>query len=194
MELPVTGEILKWLALPFGILFGALLHRGGVANYDVIVNQFRLKDFTVLKVMFTAIIVGGIGVLALHGFGHADYHIKPANLLGVLLGATLFGVGMVVYGYCPGTGLVAIATGSVHALVVVGGMLAGGALYALSFPWMRDHILAVGAWGKIRLPDVSGVPDWIWFALLSAIAGAVFWLIETRAGPAKCSDGSAKPS
>src|SRR5450759_3836941 len=94
------------------MLFGVLLHRGGVANYNVIVNQFRFRDFTVLKIMFTAIIVGGLGVLVLHGAGHAQYHIKPANMLGVVLGAALFGVGMVLYGYCPGTGIAAIATGS----------------------------------------------------------------------------------
>ena len=61
MNFPVSVEAARWLAIPLGILFGVLLHRGGVANYNVIVNQFRFKDFTVLKVMFTAIIVGGIG-------------------------------------------------------------------------------------------------------------------------------------
>ena len=59
MTFPVSAETARWLAIPMGILFGVLLHRGGVANYNVIVNQFRFKDFTVLKIMFTAIIVGG---------------------------------------------------------------------------------------------------------------------------------------
>ena len=112
MTLPITGETALWLAIPFGTLFGLLLHRGGVADYNVIVNQFRFRDFTVLKIMLTAILVGGVGVLVLHGLGHAEYHIKPANLLGVGLGAALFGVGMALYGYCPGTGVAAIATGT----------------------------------------------------------------------------------
>ena len=60
MNFPVSAETARWLAIPMGILFGVLLHRGGVANYNVIVNQFRFKDFTVLQIMFTAIIVGGI--------------------------------------------------------------------------------------------------------------------------------------
>ncbi|HZL77226.1 MAG TPA: YeeE/YedE thiosulfate transporter family protein [Candidatus Limnocylindrales bacterium] len=183
MNFPVSAETARWLALPLGIIFGVLLHRGGVANYNVIVNQFRFKDFTVLKVMFTAIIVGGIGVLLLKSTGHAQYHIKPANMLGVALGATLFGVGMVLYGYCPGTGVAAMATGSLHAMVGFVGMLVGGVLYALSFTWVEAHVQSVAALGKVRLPDITGVPDWGWFVILSAIAGVVFWLIETRFKP-----------
>ncbi len=114
--------------------------------------------------------------------GHAQYHIKPANMLGVSLAATLFGVGMVLYGYCPGTGVAAIATGSVHALIGFAGMLLGGVLYALSFAWVEEHIQKVAALGKVRLPDITGVPDWAWFLILAAIAGVVFWLLETRVG------------
>jgi uncharacterized membrane protein YedE/YeeE len=147
------------------------------------VNQFRFKDFTVLKIMFTAIIVGGLGVLVLKTAGHAQYHIKPANMLGVSVGALLFGVGMVLYGYCPGTGVAAVATGSLHALVGFVGMLVGGVLYALSFTWVEANIQKVAALGKVRLPDLTGVPDWGWFVILSIIAAVVFWLIETRFKP-----------
>ncbi len=180
MNFPVSAETARWLAIPMGIIFGVLLHRGGVANYNVIVNQFRFKDFTVLKIMFTAIIVGGIGVLLLKNTGHAQYHIKPANMLGVVMGAALFGIGMVLYGYCPGTGVAAMATGSLHAIVGFVGMLVGGVFYALSFTWVEAHIQKVAALGKIRLPDITGIPDWGWFVILSIIAGTVFWLIETR--------------
>lgn len=181
MNFPVSTETALWLALPMGLVFGVLLHRGGVADYNVIVNQFRFRDFTVLKIMFTAIIVGGIGVLVLKSSGHAQYHIKPANMLGVALGAALFGIGMVLYGYCPGTGVAAMATGSLHALTGFLGMLIGGVLYALSFTWVEAHIQKVAALGKLRLPEVTGIPDWGWFAILCVIAGVVFWLIETRA-------------
>lgn len=180
MELPVSAETARWLAIPMGVIFGVLLHRGGVANYNVIVNQFRFRDFTVLKVMFTAILVGGVGVLVLHQFGHAAYHIKPANMAGVTLGAALFGVGMVLYGYCPGTGVAALATGSVHAVTGFAGMLLGGVLYALSFAWVESHIQKIAALGKLRLPEVTGIPDWGWFGMLAAVAAGVFWWIETR--------------
>lgn len=163
-----------------GAAFGFLLHKGKVTSCNVIENQFRLKDWTVLKVMGTAIVVGGIGVLALIDTGSAKYYVKDANLLGVGIGAALFGVGMVVYGYCPGTALAAIATGSVHALVGAFGMIFGAILYALSFDWIKSHILNVWALGKVRLPDVTGIPDVAWFVALAIGAAVFFWWIEQQ--------------
>jgi uncharacterized membrane protein YedE/YeeE len=175
---PVTGSASLVAAVLFGVVFGMLLHRGGVTNYNVIVNQFRFRDFTVLKIMLTAIVVGGLGVLALNSAGLANYHIKNANMLGVVLGAAIFGVGMVVYGYCPGTAIAAAASGSVHAIVGLLGTVVGATLYAFSFPWISKQILPVGALGKVRLPDVTGVPAFVWFIALLALALTVFFLIE----------------
>lgn len=168
------------LALGVGFAFGWLLHRGKVTDHDVVSDQFRLHDFTVLKIMLTAIVTGGIGVLVLVRLGEAKYYIKDANMLGVAVGAALFGAGLAIYGYCPGTGLAAIATGSVHALVGGFGMLAGAIAYALTFDWVRTHILTIGALGKVRLPDVTGVPDLVWLIALSMGALALFYWIERK--------------
>jgi uncharacterized protein len=168
------------LALLIGAAFGFLLHRGRVTSCNVIVNQFRLKDWTVLKVMLTAIIVGGVGVMVMADAGLAKYAPKDANLLGVALGAALFAVGMVIYGYCPGTALAAIATGSVHALVGALGMIAGAVLYALSFDWVKAHILNVATMGKIRLPELIGVSPSVIFAALSIFAIAFFVWAERQ--------------
>lgn len=165
--------------LLMGAAFGFLLQRGKVTSCNVIENQFRLRDFTVLKVMGTAIVVGGLGVLLLIDTGNSKYYVKDANMLAVTLGAALFGVGMVIYGYCPGTALGAIATGSIHALVGAAGMIGGAILYALSFDWLKSHVLNVWSLGKVRLPDLTGVPDMAWFAVLAVGAGLFFWWIET---------------
>jgi hypothetical protein len=166
------------LAVVFGAAFGWLLHRGRVTSYDVIVNQFRLKDFTVLKVMLTAIVVGGLGVLLFVQLGLAKWHVRDANMLGVLLGGGLFGVGMVLYGYCPGTGLAAVGTGSLHALVGVFGMIAGAILYAYSFEWVRGHILSIWNLGKITLSDVTGIPALVIYLLLVGLALIFFIALE----------------
>lgn len=178
---PVTGSMSLVLAVVFGAAFGFLLHRGRVADYDTIVRQFLFKDFTVLKIMFTAIIVGGIGVFLLVNAGYAQFQIKPANLLAIALGAAIFGVGMVIYGYCPGTALAAIGGGSLHALIGAIGMLTGGALYALSFDWVKANILPVGAMGKVQLPQLLGVGAPTVFAALVVIALVTFALIERYA-------------
>lgn len=178
MTFPLTGDLALAIAVFFGLLFGFLLQRGRVTDYNVIVNQFRLRDFTVLKVMLTAILVGGLGVLFLVDHGQAKYHIKDANMLGVMIGSAVFGIGMVLYGYCPGTALAAMGTGSLHALIGSIGMLAGGVAYALSFDWVSAHILKVWAYGKVRLPDITGLPDPVWFGGLMIVAVVLFTLIE----------------
>ena len=165
-------------AIVFGFLFGWLLQRGGVTDYNVIVNQFRFKDFTVLKIMLTAVVVGGIGVAALHSGGLANTHIKASPMLAIVLGSAIFGVGMVLYGYCPGTGLAAIGTGSLHALAGVGGMMLGGILYALSFPWIAQNILPVADIGKLRLDQLLGIPVWAVFVILTVVACGVFALVH----------------
>lgn len=175
---PVTGTSALVLAVVFGFAFGWLLHRGRVTSYDVILNQFRLRDFTVLKVMLTAIVAGGVGVLALTQLGYAKFHVRDANMLATIIGAAIFGVGMVLYGYCPGTGLAAIATGSVHALVGAVGMLFGAMLYAFSFEWVRANIISVWRLGKVTLPDVLGVTPLAMYLALAAFAVAFFWAIE----------------
>jgi hypothetical protein len=175
---PITGTPALALAVLFGAAFGWLLHRGRVLDYNVILNQFRLRDFTVLKVMLTAIILGGIGVLVLTQLGAAKFHVRDANMLGTILGAAIFGVGMVLYGYCPGTGLAATATGKVHALVGVFGMLFGAMLYAFSFDWVSKNILTVWKLGRVTLTDVTGLPPFAIFFILAILAIVLFGAVE----------------
>ncbi len=98
---------------------------------------------------------------------------KDANLRGIILGGIIFSIGMVMYGYCPGTALVASATGSVHALIGVFGMIAGAILFALSFDWLQHHILNIWSYGGARLPALTGIPDSIWLSGLLVFTGVI---------------------
>ena len=154
-----------------GLAFGFLLQRGGVTRFSTIVNQFLLRDFTVLKVMFTAMIVGGIGIYAMRAGGmDVALHVKSTAILGNLVGGLLFGVGMAVLGYCPGTGVAALGDGSRHAWAGILGMLAGSAVFAEAYPWVKANLLGVGAYGKITLPDATHVTPWVFFAVLVVLA------------------------
>ena len=102
------------------------------------------------------------------------------------------GIGMVLYGYCPGTGVAAIATGSLHALVGFAGMVIGGRLYAFTYPWVEANIQTVGALGKVRLPELTGLSDAGWFGFLAAVAGGVFWLLEKGYGRARVAQGNTR--
>ena len=88
----------------FGVLFGFFLQKGGVAKYHVLIGALLLEDFTVMKVMLTAIVVGCVGVFSLHALGLVKLHIKPTRYAANIIGGLLFGVGFALLGYCPGTG------------------------------------------------------------------------------------------
>lgn len=178
--LPITGIPALALAVVFGAAFGWLLHRGRLTSFDTIINQFRLRDFTVAKVMATAIIVGGVGVMALVQLGAASMHVRDANMLATISGAAIFGVGMAIYGYCPGTGLAAAATGSVHALAGVAGMLAGAMVFAFTFDWVSAHVLGTWKLGPATLPGITGIPAPLIFLALAVAAVAGFGAIEAR--------------
>ena len=72
------------LGLLTGIVFGFLLQKGRVAKFDVIVGQFLFKDWTVVRMMGTSVVVGAVGVWTLVSAEQASLHIRPLLLGGVL--------------------------------------------------------------------------------------------------------------
>jgi hypothetical protein len=179
--MPPAGINPAILAIVMGMAFGGLLVFSRVTRGGCLTEQLRFKDSTVLKVMLTAILVGGIGVWVLVHTGHAKYAVKEANLAGVALGAVIFGAGISLYGYCPGTGIAAAATGSISAWVGLFGMMGGAIMYALTFDAVKKHILTIAALGKVRLPEITGIPDLVFFALLGVGAVALFrWIEKTE--------------
>jgi uncharacterized membrane protein YedE/YeeE len=170
-----------------GIAFGILLQKGQVAKYRVILGQFLFTDYTVLKIMLTAIVVGAIGVWGMLQMGWiAHLHVKPAILAANIVGGLIFGVGMSLLGYCPGTGVAAMGEGSRHARWGFGGMLVGAALFAAAYPWLERGFMRLGevlvasgdaTTNKVTLPDVTGVSPWVYIAVLATISLVVFALI-----------------
>ncbi len=162
-----------------GLVFGFLLQKGGVSKFQVIADQMRLKDFTVMKVMMTAIVVGAIGIFGMRAMGmEFPLHIKAAQMGAVGFGGAIFGVGMSVLGYCPGTAFAAIGDGSRHAWFGVLGMLVGAGIYAEAFPWLNEHILKRWDLGKVTLDSEMGVSVWLLIVPLAIGVGVVFFLME----------------
>jgi hypothetical protein len=168
------------LGLLTGIVFGWLLQRSGVSRFSTIVGQFLFRDFTMMKMMLTAIVTGGAGTYAMQSFGWVTLSVKPMLLGGVLLGSVLFGVGLAILGYCPGTGVAAAAQGSRDALAGVLGMFAGSALFSELYPSLKVTVLSWGDYGKLTLPQVTGLPWSATFLALGAVAGAFFVWLERR--------------
>jgi uncharacterized protein len=142
------------LGLVFGVIFGFLLQKGGVAKYEVLIGMLLLEDFTVLKVMMSAVIVGMIGIHALHAAGMVKLHIKPTRYGANLIGGLLFGVGFGLAAYCPGTGAAALGQGNFDAIAVLAGMMAGSYVFAEASGWLARTVDTWGDRGKLTFPGI----------------------------------------
>jgi uncharacterized membrane protein YedE/YeeE len=144
----------RLLGLVTGLAFGALLQRGRLSRYDVIARQLLCRDGRVVKTMASAVAVGAVGVHVLAARGLTTKDIKPMKAGGVVSGAVLFGGGLALAGYCPGTSLAAVGEGRRDAVAVVLGMLAGAAAFVAFYPQVASVIDAGGDLGKKALPDL----------------------------------------
>jgi len=168
---------LAW-GLAFGIVFGFLLQKGGVTKYDVILGQLLLTDFTVLKVMLSAVITGMLGIYLMKSLGWVELQPKSGSVGMNVIGGLLFGVGFAVLGYCPGTIAGAIGNGFLDALVGgVIGIWIGAGIFAAVYPKLRKGILTKGDYGDITLPRLLKVNDW--FVVIPAailILLVLYWI------------------
>jgi uncharacterized membrane protein YedE/YeeE len=167
-------------AVVFGLVFGFLLQKGGVAKYNVLIGQLLLQDFTVAKIMLTAISVGMLGIFALNRFAKVNLHLQPTRLGAQVIGGLIFGTGFALIAYCPGTGAVALGQGSWDVLFGIAGLIGGSYLYAELSGWLKTSVETWGNRGKITLPDLLHIPR-LPFAIVAAglLAGGIFFLHRT---------------
>lgn len=164
----------------FGILFGFFLQKGGATKYDVIVGQLLLEDFTVLKIMLSAVVTGMIGIYFMKSMGWVKLHPKSGSAGMNIIGGLLFGVGFAVLGYCPGTIAGAVGNGYLDALVGgIVGILFGAGLFAALYPKIKDGILKKGNFGTITLPKLLKVNEWVVIIPLCLLIALLLYWIES---------------
>ena len=168
-------------ALVVGTGFGFALERAGLGSARKLVAQFVGRDFTVLKVMFTALVVAMLGVFWFARFGVLDLdavYVPETFVVPQVAGAVLFGAGLVVAGLCPGTACVSAATGRIDGAFVLLGLFAGMVVTGLALPHFAAFYTSTahGAW---TLPQAFDISTGTVVAFVVALALAAFALAET---------------
>lgn len=143
------------LGLATGIVFGLLLQRGGLADSRTIVGQLTGVDARVAKTMGTAVAVGALGHSWLKRRGLATVEPKPMNPVGLVGGAVLFGAGMALSGYCPGTAAAAAGSGRREGVWAMAGMLAAATMFVATYPRLKK-VLEAGSLGRVTV--AGGTP------------------------------------
>ena len=170
------------IGLIIGILFGFLLQKSGATKYHIILGQLLLTDFTVVKIMLSAVITGMLGVHLLRSLGLVKLHPKPGSIGSSVIGGLIFGVGFAVLGYCPGTIAGAVGQGSIDALVGgVGGILLGSWIFIVAYPKLQKTTLSKGDFGELTLPKLLKVNPWV-VVLPAAVVLAALLVLMEKAG------------
>lgn len=167
------------LGLLIGFFFGFLLQKGGVCDYEIIMGQLLLQDFTVMKIILTAIVTGMLGVYAMRQAGLVVLHKKSGSFGTSVPGPLIFGVGFAALGYCPGTSVGAVGHGALDALLGgVIGITVGAGLYAAAYPFLKKRVLHIGDFGDKTLIDVMPVrnPWLVIFPVALLIVGFMIFL------------------
>lgn len=173
MSTTITGLII-------GIIFGAALVLAALADPDKIIGTLRLKDFHAMRTIAVFVLVGMLGTWILEIAGLAHFSVKPAAILSVLLGGALLGIGFGLTGYCPGTGLACAASGRIDALVTVIGMFFGALVFILIYPYAVEPLENIANYGKVTLPEITGVSRAIWVVSFVALGSLTLFFTKPK--------------
>ncbi len=171
------------VALVLGVFFGFSLNKAGLTKYHKIVNVFRLTDLAVLKFMMTALIVSMSGLYLLRGLGLVTFPNVPATyIVGNVVGGLIFGVGMALSGYCPGTCAAGAGEGKLDYLIPgLLGFLVGAGIYGLTYQQVFPAISEIANVGNVVIPDLWNLSPFLSITLFALMALLLFYLID-RAG------------
>jgi len=168
--LALSGAL--WMAPLLGFAFGFLLERAGLAHAPRLAGQFYFTDFTVFKVLFTALVTAMLGAFWLNRLGLLDLelvYLPETFVVAQAIGGALFGAGFLLSGLCPGTSCVAAASGRLDGLAVIGGILLGVLVFNAAFD-LISPIYSATALGRITLAQLAGVSTGVIVSALTAAA------------------------
>jgi rhodanese-related sulfurtransferase len=174
----MLGKPLAYLVyLLIGFGFGYVLESSGFAHSPKLAAQFYFKDLTVLKVMFTAIIVAMVLIFGSTALGLLDFRlvwVNPTYLWPGIVGGLIMGIGFIIGGFCPGTSLTALATLKVDGIFFVLGAFFGIFLFGetvdLFSVWWNSSYL-----GRFTLPELFGIETgWVVLGVV-LMALFMFW-------------------
>jgi len=176
------------IVLIAGFLFGYFLEVSGLGSPRKLNAQFTLRDWSVFKVMFVAIVVAAVGLWLFEAAGWLRFDalkVQTTFFWAMAVGGALLGAGLAIGGYCPGTSVVGLFSGRLDALLFLLGMLIGTLLFAANFDLLQGFYQAGQGPKGQTLVALTGWPTWLILLLLAGLAAAGFRLgawLETRRG------------
>jgi hypothetical protein len=165
--MPIITAIV--LGLTSGVIFGVALEKARVFEPGLVIGQAQLRNFTLIKVWFTAAATALIAVTLCKELGMITLHPKPLLVTADIMGGFMVGAGLVIAGGCPAMLMAQLGVGYRDAWFALAGGVAGVVTVCAAEPKLRPA-LEPGL-GPITIPDISTMPFSAWGV---AIAVALF--------------------
>ena len=129
---------MKLIFLLSGIVFGFILIKSGVSNYDVIRDMFLLRSIHLYGVLGGAVPFAFVGIFilkklqvkALLNNEPIDFSVEKLTKNSII-GGLLGGTGWAITGACPGPAIALIGYGTLSGIFIVAGSVLGTYLYGL---------------------------------------------------------------
>lgn len=175
-----SAWVVNAMSLAIGFGFGAVLESSGFGDSRRLAAQFYLRDMTVLKVMFMAIITAATLITFACALGWMDFsrvYVDPTYLWSQIAGGLIMGVGFVVGGYCPGTSVVAASTLKIDGMVFLAGVAAGILAFGESVEGF-EKFFDSGYFGRFTVGDWLGIDAGWALLLVILLALILFWAGE----------------
>jgi rhodanese-related sulfurtransferase len=170
-----------WTYVVFGLIgfaFGFTLEMSGFGDSRKLAAQFYFTELTVLKVMFTAIIVAMVLLFGAAGLGILDFSqvwVNPTYLWPGILGGLIMGVGFIVGGFCPTTSLASASTGKIDGMFFMAGGFFGAFLFGETEKFFTEWYNHAGSLGRLTLMDVFNLPAGVIVLMVVLMALFMFW-------------------
>jgi len=173
-----------WTYVVFGLIgfgFGFTLEMSGFGNSRKLAAQFYFTELTVLKVMFTAIVVAmvltfGASALGILEFGQV--WVNTTYLSSGIVGGLIMGVGFIIGGFCPTTSLASASTGKIDGMFFMAGGFVGAFIFAETERFFDSWYTFSGYFGRVTLDQVFNLPVGIVVLLVVLMALFMFWGAE----------------
>ncbi|MBI5352551.1 MAG: YeeE/YedE family protein [Chloroflexi bacterium] len=164
-----------------GFAFGYTLEMSGFGDSRKLAAQFYFTEMTVLKVMFTAIVVAMVLLFGAAGLGILDFSqvwVNPTYLASGILGGLIMGVGFIVGGFCPTTSLASASTGKIDGMFFMLGGFVGAYLFGETEQYFTNWYNNAGYYGRLTLDQVFHLPIGAVVVLVILMALFMFWGAE----------------
>ncbi len=163
----ISPEANMFFAVVMGFAFGFVLERTGFTRSQYIADTFYFRSLAVPKIMGVTVITATTWFILFAWMGWIDLSalFTPKTYVWpYLIGGMLFGLGMVMSGYCPGTAVAGLGTGKSDALIFLLGLFGGAFVYFLLYPMIADFASSSNL-GVLKLHDLFGGNEYISYIL-----------------------------